>query len=339
MKRILVIPVIAMLLWQGAPAFPIEEGRARGGDAQQFIFKFEPNRPLLYAMKVRMKIDMDMQMAMQSMKMKMEFELRWKFKLVPKDKPSEDLNTVRLEPSGLEGDWDITGPAGHIVMKLRGSDVTGTQDGVTTIDTKRGIGLSEARQVKTEISGLYLSGEIDIDSRGNVVNIRGDVPFVEFWTEACEGQPGIFGVVFPEKPVATGDTWKEFIVLKKMGEVLLEEPGLRCTVALTRQPDTTARGRKISRFAIEAPFKQRNLVAYMHQAGQRIQVDIPTFDRSASGTARFDAERQVLIDSHMKIDAKAHMEMSAAGEGATIDMVMGAVTDLALLPDSGAGGL
>lgn len=332
MKKRLVIVAVTMLLWQVVPMFSLEQVRVQAGDAQQFLFKFEPDQPLLYAIKSRISIDMDMQTPGESAKMTMEVEMRYDIKLTPKGKLGGDVTTLRLEPSGLEADWDITGPAGHIIMKLRGSDITATQNGVTIMDTKKDIGLAEAREVKNELVALYLSGDVDIDSKGKVIKIRGDVPFVEFWTEAIEGQPGFFGVVFPGKPIATGDTWKQFLTVKKMGDILLEEPGLRCMVTLTRDPDTTIDGRNISRFILAAPFKQRDLVGYTNQGGQRIRVNIPTFDRSASGAVHFDGKEGVLIDYNMEIEAKCHMNMSVGEETAVVDMVIGGIMDMQLLP-------
>jgi len=316
----------------GPRTFSIERGRAGAEDAQTFVFKFEPNEPLLYAITSRLSLDMDIQGPGERVKTKMGFEMRYRLKLTLKGKSGGDVSTVRMEPSGVEGDWDLTGPSGHVTRKVRGSDVIQTQDGVTTVDTRKGIGLREAKEARKEMAALHLSGEMDIDSKGNVIKVRGDVPFVEFWTGACEGQLGLMGVVFPEKPIATGDSWKGSFVLKKLGKILLEAPGLRCTVRIARQPDITVGGRTISRFTIAAPFKQRNLVGYTDQGGKRIRVNIPSFDRSASGTARFDAEKGALLDSNTKTDGRARMKMSVSGETAALDMVIGGSTQLRLLP-------
>lgn len=332
MKRRLVIVALAMLLWQVVPMFSLEQVSAQARDVQEFLFKFESDRPLLYATKSRISIDMDIQAPGESVKTTMEIEMRYDIKLTPKGKLGGDVTTLRLEPSDLEADWDITGPAGHIIMKLRGSDITATQNGVTIIDTKKDIGLAGAREIKNELVALYLSGDLDIDSRGKVVNIHGDVPFVEFWTEAIEGQPGFFGVVFPGKPIAMGDTWKQFLTLKKMGDILLEEPGLRCTITLTRDSDTTIDGRNISSFILVAPLKQRDLVGYMNQGGEQIRVNILTFDRSGSGTVSFDGKEGVLIDYNMEIEAKSHMNISIGEETAVVDMVIGGIMDMQLLP-------
>jgi len=333
MKKTLQILAASVLLWQGVPGLSAEMEESQPEEAREFLFKFEPNQPLLYAMKMSMDMDMDLKTPDESAKIKMGLELRFKIKLTLKEKREGEVSKVKMEPSDLEGDWDISGPAGHIVMKLRGSDMTGTVNGVTTIDTKKGIGLTEARQVKNEVAALYLSGEMDMDSRGNVVKFYGDVPFVEFWTEASEGQLGLFGIVFPDKPVAAGETWQEALVLKKIGEISFEEPGLRCTVKVTRQPDVIVAGRRINQFAISAPFEQKNLAGHMTQMGQQVKVNILSFDRKASGTVRFDAEKGVVIDCPTKIDATANMEMTIGAEKATADLVIKAEADVQLAKD------
>jgi len=302
--KLLKIVFIVVVIWQGLCDVCDARETAQLGNAQEFSFKFQPEQPML----------------------------GYDVILIPVKKISKDVTTIRLEPSNVRGDWDITGPGGHITMKLRGSELTKTQDGVVVVDTKKNIGLAEARELKQEIAALYLTGEMDIDSKGKVVDIRGDVPFVEFWRENIETQIGFFGIVFPDNPIPTKGTWKEVLTLKKMGDVLLEDPGMRFTVTFTRQPDTIIEDRKIKVFTIEAPFKEKDLIGYMDQGGQRVRLNISNLDRRASGTIRFDAEKGVLIDGDIKALAKTSMNSIAEGQAFSIDMKIDLMTDTRLLP-------
>ena len=115
----------------------------------------------------------------------MTIDMRYQVKLTPDPVSKDGTSTMRLEPSNIESDWDITGPGGRIVLSLRGSDMEGTQNGNVIIDTKKSIGSDQAKQFKKEILPLYLTGQMDMDVSGKVKQFQGDAPFVEFWVAAC----------------------------------------------------------------------------------------------------------------------------------------------------------
>jgi hypothetical protein len=289
---------------------------------QRFEFKYEINRPLAYSMGMKISMDMDMKAGTESMNMKMIIDMHYHVTLTPTADPKERITTMRFEPSNIEGDWDITGPGGHLVMSLRGADMKGTQNGVMVIDTVKDIGVAQAQEFKKEILPLYLSGQMDIDTRGKVKQFRGDIPFVEFWTDAIASQVGFFGVVFPEGAIAVGATWQDGLSLKKMGQIKLEGEGLRCTVIFTRQPDIVVQGRTLAAFTLSAPFSNKDLTGSMEQMGQITRLNISKFDRRATGTFRFDQERGVLTEGTMKADANASMNALFQGQGLTMDLQM-----------------
>lgn len=299
-------------------------------------FKFTPGQPLSYAMTTRMKMEMDMTTAKGSAKTKVDVTLRCNVKLTPKAEANPGLTTCVLSTSDIDGDWDISGPAGNVVLKVRGAQMTGTQNGNVIIDTEKDIGTAQAKDFKKEIAALYLSGQMDLDSRGNIKDIRGETPFVEFWKEANEASVGFFGIVFPEKPVAPSGSWSEKVALKKMGEILLEGEGLRCTVTFTRQPDTTVQGKPVALFKLSAPFAEKDLVGTLQQMGQKTKLSIPTFRRTATGTVHFDQAKGVLIDSDTKIDADATMNANIQGQDMKMDMKIGAEIGLKLAPPAPA---
>jgi len=288
--------------------------------AQRFAFKYEAGRPLAYAMGMKMSMDMDMKVGTENVNMKMIFDLRYRVTLTPTADPEDGITAMRLEPSNIEGDWDITGPGGHIVMSLRGADMKGTQEGVVVIDTAKDVGVDQAQEFKKELLPLYLSGQVELDSRGNVKQFRGDLPFVEFWTDALASQGGFWGLVFPEQPIAVGATWKDALFIKKMGQVKLEGKGLQCALTFTRQPDVVAQGRSLAAFNLSAPFTHKDLTGTMEQMGQITRLNISNLDRNASGTFRFDIARGVLTDGAMKADGNASMNALVQGQALTMDL-------------------
>jgi hypothetical protein len=307
----------------GLLALPVGPARAaETARADQFIFKYPANRPLAYGMRMKMKLDMDMKSGDQRMTMKMAFDLRYRIKLTPTAAPVAGVSALRLEPSGVEGDWDITGPGGHIVIALRGSQMTGTHDGVEVINTAKGVGEEQAQALKKEITPLYLSGGVDLDQRGNVKGFHGDMPFVDFWTEAMSSQVGMWGIVFPDRPVAVGDTWQEALVLKKMGQIKLEGEGLRCTVTFDRKPDVVTGRQRLAEFSLSAPFSHKNLAGSIEQMGQVTQVNLVSFDRRASGTLHFDQDRGVVTDAALRADANGSMNLEGQGQAASMDLAI-----------------
>ncbi len=294
--------------------------------ADQFVFKYAADRPLTYAMGMKMKLDMDMKQGTESMTMKMSFDLRYRMKLTPAAAPQGGVTTLRLEPSGIEGDWDITGPGGHIVIALRGSEMKGTQNGNVVMNTAEGIGVEQAQAFKKEILPLYLSGNVDLDPLGNVKGFHGDVPFVDFWTDAMSAQVGMWGIVFPGRSLAVGDTWEEALVLKKMGQIKLDGEGMKCTVTFIRKPDVVDQPTRLAEFSLSAPFSQKNLTGSIEQMGQVTHVNLAKFARNATGTLHFDRARGVITDSTLRADASGSVGIE--GQGQTASMELGIEMDV-----------
>lgn len=325
---------MAVLLAAGILALPqLTAGQQAPGP---FQFRFAPGQPLSYAITTRMKVDMDMRVAGEGVKTSVDFTVRYTARLTPKGPAAGDVTTLAMATSDVQGDWNISGPAGNIVLKLRGQDVTGTQNGAVIIDTQKEIGTAQAKDIKREMAALYLSGQMDLDSRGRIREFRGDIPFVEFWKEANQASVGFFGIVFPENPVPVGGTWTEKVVLKKMGEIHLEGEGLPCTVTFTRQPDTSVGGRPVAQFRLAAPFSQNNLVGRLEQLGETTRLNIPVFRRQAAGTVRFDPQQGLLLEADTKIDADASMNASVQGQQLNMAMKIEADLRLKWIPE-GAG--
>ena len=299
MKRFIVISTI-ILCGLGLLAILLEaEQRLKATREQKFVFRYKINEPMVYSMGMKMRIDMQDEVNVNN-KTTTTTELRYRFKLTPLRASEDEITTIRLEPLDLEGDWNIITPDRHIVLFLRGSKMKGTVNGVTIIDTEKGIGVVEAEEFKKEILPLYLSGEIDIDSKGNVKGLSGDIPFVEFWKEVLDHQTSFFGIVFPDRAIAIGDTWTETLTLKKIGEIELTGKGLRCTVTFTRLPDIRTQEERLAVFSLFAPCSIEGLTGFMEYEGEIIRVHISHLDLTASGTIHFDKDKGVFIDGTMK---------------------------------------
>ena len=264
MKRVASVGAVAflgLLALASASWAQQAEGTSR---ADRFRFKFEANRPLVYSMRVAMKMVMDIKAGTEAVTTKTAFELRHHLKLTPAGEPKGDITTMRLELAEIEGDWDITNPGGRVLVTLRGSQVKATRDGTVIIDTANDVGSAQAQEFKKGLTPLYLTGQVELDSRGNVRKFSGDPPFVEHWTEASAAQVGFWGVVFPDRAIPVGESWKETLRLKKMGQVKLEGEGMDCTVTFTRQPDRVVRGKQLAVFQVSAPFSHKDPVSYTH---------------------------------------------------------------------------
>jgi hypothetical protein len=341
------VALVLLGLAQGAPA----QNAAGQPAARSIQFKYPAGKPLTYAMTIQAKTTMDMKVGGETVKTKTDFAIRCKLKLTPKAQKSPGVTTCALSTSDVEQDVDTTNPAGNTVIKLRGAHTTVTLNGNVIVDTEKDIGTAQAKEFRKDLAPLYLTGELDLDSRGRVGDIRGEPAFVDFWKEANDASVGFFGIVFPEGPVAEGGSWKEEVVVRKMGEIVLEKEGMRSTVTFTRQPDTTSppsrlplgkgkgegpASRFIAMVKLSAPFDQKDLVGYLSQAGQKTRLDIPTFRRKVLGTIRFDLQQGVLIDSDTKIDADAAMNASVQGQQLNMDTKIEVAVGLKLAPEGAA---
>lgn len=301
--------------------------------AERFVFKYEAGRPLVYSIGLKMSTNTDIKAGTESLNTKMTSAIRYRLTLTPTANTKGGVTTMRLEPSNIEADWDITEAGNHIILSLRGSDMKGTLNGVVTIDTAKDIGTDEAQDFKKEILPLYLSGQVDLDNQGNIKQFRGDPPFVEFWTNAAATQVGLFGIVFPERPIPVGDIWQETLLLKKIDHTKIEGEGLHFTMTFTRQPDVVLEGKRIAVFNLSAPLSSKNLTGFEQQMGQNTRVNILQLDRRSTGTLRFDQERGVLIDCTTKADANGLIKTIVQGQEVTMDQKIDVDMQVNLISD------
>jgi len=324
MKKILILAIGLLICCQAICCQVV----LAAPQATQFTFKFYPNQPLNYNCKINMKAEMNLEVAGQKIPMKTDMIMSLNIRLLPEADAIGKYTVVKMETSNIQVDYDIKAGGSHIIMKLRGSEVYATQDGQVFIDTQRNIGLADAQSIKDEVAAIYLSGKFEIDPQGRIGQILGDMPFVEFWSDINQ-YGGLLGITFPEKEIAVGDQWQESFKMTKMAEVLLKEPGLESVVTFTRKPDVIVGGKDLSVFSISAPIHQKNLAGYLDQAGQRIELRIPSITRTATGTVHFDKDR--MVDYAVQVDGKAVMNFTAEGQDVRGEVKLNMKAEMKLL--------
>lgn len=285
---------------------------------QPFVFKYEPGESSSYAMSMKVGLGMDMEVGEENTKMDMAFEMRYNMKLTPVADPKDGIATLRMEPSNVEGDWDMDLPNGHMMITLRNGKMKGTLDGEVIIDTEHGIGEASAQEIKKEIFALFLSGRVDIDASGRIKKFDGDLSFVEFWTEATAAQLGLLGIVFPEKPIPAGSSWQESLCLKKMNAVKFDGDGLVSLLTFTRQPDEEIQGRSLAVFSLSAPLSKSGVFGTMEQNGPATKFNITKLDRNGIGKFYFDQVKGTLVDANMKADGKIQMNTTVGRKEMTM---------------------
>jgi hypothetical protein len=312
----------ALMFFSLAAAFQLQ---ASANSSDNFIFKFDPKLPLVYSLKTRVEVTTYMAIGGQTEnpnRTKVATESRYKMRFTPTAGRQRGATAVRYEPFDYECDMESTGSSGHFLTNVRGLQVKATQNGITVIDTDKDIGVSQAKNFKSEAVPLLLSGEMDLGDNGFVKDIRGDLPFVDFWKNLLKSQTGLMGIVFPDHPVAKEESWQTIIPMKTMGQVKLQDEGLSCTNTFTRHDDIDKAGRTVTTFVIASPLRCRDLTGYIEQGGQSTSVNITELERHTTGTVHFDQERGVLVDTSTTATATAAMTTLIQGRALSMRMEM-----------------
>ncbi len=113
----------------------------------------------------------------------MKIDLTYDLKLTPKKILDNGSTIVFVEPSNVKAHWDMDQAGMKIIMDMEGKDLIATSDGVTFVDTKKGMGLAEGEEIIAEMAGMYESGNIEMTSTGEIGEISGNDEFVSFWQE------------------------------------------------------------------------------------------------------------------------------------------------------------
>ena len=282
-----------------------------------FKFKFEMNKPLVYAIEFKSRTVIDISGGNRNSLTRNSTEMRYKIKLTAVSTNQDGTTTVHYEPFDFEEEIEIIGPSGRINTSTHGLDVVSKQNDIVVIDTAKGIGMSQARNVKLPIYPSLLSGYFYLDSVGNAKYLNGDLPFIDQWQDNLKYDVGFFHIIFPTNVISVRDSWTNNIVMKNVGGAFFTGDGITRPNVFTRELDSMAGTNSTACFSLYESDINQNLGAYIEQGGQRTSVAIPECDESASATFHFDQKLGRLID--MKKTEKSSNSMSIMVQGNSAD--------------------
>ncbi len=305
-------------------------------DSQTFAFKFQEGKPLIYLLDVKTSTTTTLNAGSQTVKPTTSMstdEIRYRFKLTPAKNSHADVMTVFYKPYHFEIDGDLMNSSGHYVTSLRDLQARGTQNGILLFDSAKGVATASAKKFRNEMVTLFLSGYMDFDRAGNLKETRGDLPFVDHWSDSLKDQVGFFGLIFPEHAVAVDGSWQKIISVKNAGAVKLDDE-LSYTNIVTRDPDTLVAGKTVATFKVVAPLDAHDLTGYFEQPGQNTSMQISQFTRTGSGTLHFDQSRGVLIDSKIRATSSCVMNSLFQGRSTTVSTDAQSDMQITLLDES-----
>ena len=289
--------------------FPVPASAQVG---ETYSFDFPTGASLDYEVDINVAIDMFIKQA--NMNVKMSFGVQQTISLTETAQSEDGISTLSLEPQDVSGTMDMPSPTGgRMVITFKGDDIVGRQGPNVFIDTKRNIGTDIAAEMRKEMEGSYLSGELDIDRLGNIIDIRGKKAFVEKWEASM--QFGLLGLLLPEDPVAPGESWDHTTVFRRMGTISLKEPGVESSVTYTRMRDDG----HVRVFQMSAPSHASDVVAFQEQGAQLMRLDISSLVRDESGTIRFDAAQGRVLESESSGTIKISSSAKPQGQTMSFD--------------------
>lgn len=300
--------------------------------AQDFDFSFKSMESHKYSTISTMKLDMDMHVADWSEQMGMDITMQYDVKITPIEKTEDGSVRCKLEPENITANWDMVQAGMHIKAKLENDYVYGTVDGTVFIDTENDIGTTEAEELKRELAGLYLSGEMTMTENGDMAEITGSMPFEAFWKENQEAYVGFFGVVFNDKMIAVGDEWEIPFELSQMGELRLTDT-LKSNVSFRRVADTMIGGTAYQHFKGLSPFDSQNLQGKMSDLGGDGTLVIDNLQRTGEVDIVFDNEQGILISNKTNIDGDVKMSVTVEGQEVKMDMIIDGFIEMKKIED------
>lgn len=262
-------------------------------------------------------------------------DTRYKIRLSGMGQTKDGSMTVRYEPLDYEADSDSTGAAGHFVTTVRGLSVKSTQNGIEIVDTEKEMGMEQAKPYKNAAVPLLLSGSMEMNGIGEIKDIHGDLPFVDFWHRRLKTDLGLFSLQFPGHAVTNGETLQFVIPLESPGPIKIDGGPLYYTNFLTFAEIAPGNDASLATFQYSAPMFRHDLSGYMEQQGQSTRVDLDEIDVRGSGSLHFDKTRGVLVDEDITKSASLTITGLIQGRAITSHIDMRTQTDVDLLPASG----
>lgn len=262
-------------------------------------------------------------------------DVHYKIRLTGTGMTKDGLMIVKYEPFDYDAAVDSTVAAGHFVTTMHGMSLKTTQNGIVIIDTDKDIGMAQAKTMKIDAILLLLSGELDMNNVGEIKNVQGDMPFVDFWQEQTKTEMGILGFLLPSHAVTNGETWEIVTPIKKFGSVKIDGPGLNHTNVFTLAEDPLSDDPNIAKITYSAPMFARDLSGYMEEHGQGMHTDLSELEQHGYGTAHFDKKRHVCLDEQFSRSGSVVTTMLIQGRAVTSHAENRTEVEIKLLPASG----
>ena len=301
MKSMSVLKIIILALgslWFASVNVRSEVATTNSNDGQLFKFKFELNKPLVYAMRVKTKIISDEKIGDRSLMTRNTTESRYKIRLTPVSTNQDGTTTIYYEPFDYEQDVEAIGASGRVNTSYRGLNIISKQNDIVMVDTAKGIGVSEGNSLKVGLYPFLLSGYMDFNPAGTVTKYEGDLPFIDQWQETLQLCMGFFHVIFSTNTVSVGASWTNLIAYKDAFGVVFNGDGITETNIFTRESDSMTNNRPVVCFNLYKSGIQRDLSGYFELRGQRTSIVIPKRSGNANATFHFDQKMGRLIDMH-----------------------------------------
>lgn len=298
--------------------------------AKKFTMKFEKDKTVSYHTASLIDMNMTMNIMGTDQEIEMKIDLFYDMDLTPVDFQENGNTLLLLEPKNILAYWKMNQAGMPVEMVLEDEEIIAESNGTVFIDTKNGIGESEAESIMVEMKGLYETGKIEITPEGSIGTIEGSEDFETFWKENIESTIGFFGIVFSEEKVKTDESWKVPFSLTNMGEIQLAE-ALEFEVDFAWKGNKMVEGNEYQLFKGSSPYDATGVKGTMGDAAGQMQLDINEFQRSADFDIVFDSKRGLVIDNKTVIDGKAKMSTAIEGSEMTMDLIMKAEMDIKLI--------
>jgi hypothetical protein len=311
-----IIPALVFVWFASTNAH--SETATNSSAGQFFKFKFKLNQPLIYAVQVKSRTISDNSAGSRSQLTRNSSELRYKIKLTAVSTNQDGTTTVYFEPSDFEQDTETVGASGRITTYYRGLDIVGRQNDIVMVDTTKGVGMSQAKNLKLGIYPFLLSGYFDFNPAGIITKLDGDLPFMDHWKENLKFSTGIFQITFPTNIISVRDSWTNYITLKNVAGVVFNGDGIVQTNVFTRELDsTTTTNGSTASFSLYESDIDRDIGGYVEQSGQQTSIVIPERTESAHATFHFDQKLGRLIDMKKTVKMTGSVSMMIQGNAAT----------------------
>jgi hypothetical protein len=282
-----------------------------------FKFRFDRNKPLVYAIDFKSRTVNDNSSGSRSSLTRTSTESHCKIRLTPVSTNQNGTTRVYYEPFEYAQDVEIVGASGRVNTSTRGLDIVSKQNDIVVVDTTKGIGMSQAKNLKYSVYPLLVSGYFDFDSAGNVKKLDGDLPFIDLWQENLKFTVGFFHIVFPTNSIALRDSWTNHLTIKSCGGVTFNSDGIIQAHVFARELDSTMSNTSVACFSLYESDNHQKLGGSIEQSGQRTSVVIPELTVSINATFHFDQKLGRLIDMKRTEKFANSVSMMIQGNSAT----------------------